>query len=71
MPYFIPELLQSSCNSKNIFKYVDSFLDKNGTILVDNEVIFYETTTPAPNIALTPGINYDQVKLKWSELASP
>jgi len=28
----IPELLQSSCNSKNIFKYVDSFLDSPSKI---------------------------------------
>ena len=28
----IPELLQSSCNSKNIFKYVDSFLDNPNKI---------------------------------------
>ena len=28
----IPELLQSSCNSKNVFKYVDSFLDNPNKI---------------------------------------
>ena len=28
----IPELLQSNCNSKNIFKYVDSFLDNPSKI---------------------------------------
>ena len=28
----IPELLQSNCNSKNIFKYVDSFLDNPNKI---------------------------------------
>ena len=28
----IPELLQSSCNSKNIFRYVDSFLDNPNKI---------------------------------------
>ena len=61
----------TATSDKIVVESVDSFLEKNGTILVDNEVIFYETTTPAPNIALTPGINYDQVKLKWSELASP
>ena len=43
----------TATSDKIVVESVDSFLEKNGTILVDNEVIFYETTTPAPNIALT------------------
>ena len=54
-----------------VVESVDRFLDKNGTVLIGDEVVFYENTTPAPNVALTPGVNYDQVKLKFSELASP
>ena len=47
---------------------VDDFLETNGSILVGDEVIYYEKTQHAPNIALSPGISYDQVKLKWITL---
>ena len=47
---------------------VDDFLDTNGSILIGDEVIYYEKTQHAPNIALSPGISYDQVKLKWITL---
>ena len=50
---------------------VDPFLESNGSIMIGDEVIYYETTTSSPNIALSPGISYDQVKLKWTNLASP
>ena len=39
--------------------------------MIGDEVIYYESTTSSPNIALSPGISYDQVKLKWTNLASP
>ena len=54
-----------------IVESVDKFLDTNGTILIGDEVVYYETVTAAPDIALSPGISYDQVKLKWINLASP
>ena len=50
---------------------VDSFLDKNGSILINNEVIFYEKAVPSPSVALSPGISYDQVKIKWIGLSNP
>ena len=49
---------------------IDSFLSRDGSILIGNEVIYYESTTASPNIALSPGISYEQVKLKWTTLAS-
>ena len=52
-----------------VVESVDSFLDTNGSILIGDEVIYYENTSHAPNIALSPGISYDQVKLKWTGLA--
>ena len=52
-----------------VVESVDNFLDSNGSILIGDEVIYYENTTPSPSIALTPGISYDQVKLKWTGLA--
>ena len=59
-----------SASSDNIVvESVDQFLDANGSILIGDEVIYYESTTASPNIALTPGISYEQVKLKWTTLA--
>ena len=52
-----------------VVESVDDFLDSNGSILIGDEVIYYENTTSSPSIALTPGISYDQVKLKWTGLA--
>ena len=50
---------------------VDKFLAENGTILIGDEVIFYESVSSAPNIAFSPGISYQQVQLKQIELQSP
>ena len=47
-----------------------SFLNSNGSILIGDEVVYYENTTSAPNISLSPGISYEQVKLKWTGLAN-
>lgn len=54
-----------------VVESVDSFLTNNGSILIGDEIIYYENVTPAPNIALSPGISYEQVKLKWTSLANP
>ena len=54
-----------------VVESVDQFLENDGSVLIGNEVIYYEKTTHAPNIALSPGISYEQVKLKWTNLASP
>ena len=53
-----------------IVESVDSFLENDGTIMIGDEVIYYEGVKHAPNIALSPGISYEQVKLKWTNLAS-
>ncbi len=54
-----------------VVESVDQFLENDGSVLIGNEVIYYEKTSHAPNIALSPGISYEQVKLKWTTLASP
>ena len=54
-----------------VVESVDSFLTNNVSIMIGDEVIFYENTVSAPNIALSPGITYDQVKLKWITLVNP
>ena len=49
-----------------VVESVDQFVEKNGSVLIGDEVIYYESTKSAPNIALSPGISYEQVKLKWT-----
>ena len=48
-----------------VLENVDRFLDRDGSILIDDEVIFYERAFQSPSIALSPGISYEEVKLKW------
>ena len=57
-------------SSEIVVESVDEFLEQNGSILIGDEVIYYESTTSSPNIALSPGISYSQVKLKWTNLAT-
>ena len=61
----------TSTSDTIVVESIDQFLEKSGSILIGNEVIYYEDTTSSPNIALSPGISYDQVKLKFVNLASP
>ena len=49
---------------------VDNFLDNNGSVMIGDEIIFYEKAVASPSIALSPGIAYEQVKLKWITLAN-
>ena len=58
-------------STKIVVESVESFLESNGSIMIGDEVIYYEDVTSAPNIALSPGVSYDQVKLKWTTLQSP
>ena len=61
-----------TADSDNIVvESIDQFLEESGSILIGNEVIYYESITSSPNIALSPGISYDQVKLKFVNLATP
>ena len=60
----------NATDDKIVVESVDPFLEKNGSILIGDEVIFYEDVENAPNISLAPGISYDQVKLKWTTLAT-
>ena len=53
-----------------VVENVDQFLTENGTLLIDDEVIFYEKAVTSPSIAFSPGISYEQVQLKWITLAT-
>ena len=50
---------------------VDNFLDKNGSILLNDEIIYYEEANKSPEISLTEGISYEEYREKWVELQSP
>ena len=53
-----------------VVESIDQFLEENGSILIGDEVIYYEGITSAPNIALSPGISYEQVRVKWRTLSN-
>jgi len=54
----------TTTSDRIVVESVDSFLDDNGSILIGDEVIYYESTTDSPNISLSPGVSYEEVKLK-------
>ena len=49
---------------------VNGFVEENGSILIDDEIIFYEKATKSPNIAITDGLSYNTFKGKWVELVN-
>ena len=55
----------TASSDRIVVESVDSFLDNNGSILIGDEVIYYESTTDSPNISLSPGVSYEEVKLKF------
>lgn len=61
----------SPTDTNIVVEDVNGFIDEGGTILIDDEIIFYERTTKAPNIAITDGISFPEVRNKWVELGNP
>ena len=57
-------------SDKIVVESINPFLETNGSILIGDEVIYYEGVDKSPEISLSPGISYEQVKLKWTTLAS-
>ena len=47
---------------------VDNFLERDGTIKIDNEIIFYEEISKSPEIVFTPGVNKIEFDKKIQEL---
>ena len=47
---------------------VDNFLERDGTIKIDNEIIFYEEISKSPEIVFTPGVNKLEFDKKIQEL---
>lgn len=58
--------------SRNIeVESTDSFPEENGTILINDEVIYYESIRKAPNVVLTPDISYGEFLKKQILLSNP
>ncbi len=59
-------------DSRNIeVETTDGFPDENGTILIDDEVIYYESVRKSPNVILTPDISYTEFNKKLVPLFNP
>lgn len=39
---------------------IDGFLPKDGSVMIDNEVIYYQETVRGPDAILTPGISLEE-----------
>ena len=50
---------------------IDGFIERDGSVLVDNEVIYYESLTRGPDAILTPGISLNEFRKKEQFLESP
>ena len=37
---------------------IDGFIPQDGSVMIDNEVIYYAQTVRGPDVILTPGISY-------------
>ncbi|AIX14473.1 structural protein [Synechococcus phage S-MbCM6] len=59
----------TTSSSTIVVENIDSFLENNGSVLVGDEVIFYERAVASPSIALSPGISFEEVQLKEITLA--
>jgi len=50
---------------------IDGFQPQDGSIMIDNEVIYYETLTRGPDAIITPGISFSQFNKKKQLLENP
>jgi len=50
---------------------IDGFLPNNGSVMIDNEVIYYSETVRGPDAILTPGISLQEFNKKRQALESP
>ena len=49
---------------------IDGFLPKDGSVMIDNEVIYYQETVRGPDAILTPGISLEEFNKKRQNLES-
>ncbi len=50
---------------------IDGFQRQNGSLMIDNEVIYYESVTRGPDVIITPGISFPQFNKKKQQLENP
>lgn len=50
---------------------IQGFLPRNGSVMIDNEVIYYEEIGRGPDAIMTPGISLFEFNKKRQELESP
>ena len=58
-------------DSKIEIEGIDGFQEQDGSIMIDNEVIYYEKVTRGPDVIITPGISYPQFNKKKQQLENP
>ena len=46
---------------------VNYFLEKDGTLKIDDEIIYYESITHSPDVVFTPGVNKEEFDRKIQE----
>ncbi|OUV52688.1 MAG: hypothetical protein CBC73_05355 [Flavobacteriales bacterium TMED113] len=61
----------STIDTKIEIESIDGFVEKNGSIMIDNEVIYYESVTRGPDAIITPGVSYPQFNKKKQQLENP
>jgi len=61
----------STIDTKIEIESIDGFIEKNGSIMIDNEVIYYETVTRGPDAIITPGVSFPQFNKKKQQLENP
>ena len=61
----------STIDTKIEIESIDGFVEKDGSIMIDNEVIYYETVTRGPDAIITPGVSYPQFNKKKQQLENP
>lgn len=49
----------------------DGFVDVNGTVIINDEIVYYESLKKSPNVILSSGISYREFQKKIVELFNP
>ena len=58
-------------DSKIEVESIDGFVDRDGSVLIDNEIIYYESITRGPDAIITPGVSVSQFDKKKQQLENP
>ena len=66
-------LLEPVTNNSDVItvESVDNFLTNDGSILIGDEIIYYERADKSPEISITDGVSYEEFREKWIEIQSP